>query len=41
MLDSRAERGKQPGRARRCSTQPDLRRNSNPDTASITIGGNA
>ncbi|SNY67115.1 hypothetical protein SAMN02744784_01964 [Stenotrophomonas sp. CC120223-11] len=27
--------------ARRYQNQPDLRRNSNPDTASITIGGNA
>ncbi len=41
MLDSRAQRGKQPGHARRHSNQPDLRRNSSPDTASITIGGNA
>lgn len=32
---------RQPGMARRYSDQPDLRRNSRPDTASITIGGKA
>ncbi len=32
---------KQPGLARLPGNQPDLRRNSSPDTASITIGGSA